>query len=233
MNPFSQSEGSGPLVSVIIPVFNGQQYLSEAIDSVLDQTYSNLEIIAVDDGSTDESSRILISYGSRIRYLHQNNQGTASARNSGVHSANGSILAFLDQDDLWVRDKLKRQVEILKESAATQVVFGMVQQFISPEMSPAFRARIRCPAQAVSGYLPSVMLIRKEAFLEIGYFNSKWRLGEWADWYMRCTRSNLPKEIVPAVVAKRRLHSNNKGLVMAANRKEYIGVLRAGMHKSK
>ncbi len=103
-------------VSVVIPTYNRAHLLSLAIDSVFEQTFSDFEIIVIDDGSTDNTAELLHSrYADKIRYFHQENQGTAVARNSGVDKATGKYIAFLDNDDLWTRDKLKLQVAIMED----------------------------------------------------------------------------------------------------------------------
>ena len=99
-----------PRVSVIIPVYQGDRFLTEAIESVLNQTYTNYEIIVVDDGSTDNSCGVLQPYREKIRYIYQENQGVAAARNRGIQMAQGELIAFLDQDDFWLPDKLTLQV---------------------------------------------------------------------------------------------------------------------------
>lgn len=101
-----------PLISVVIPTYNRAHYVCEAIDSVLAQTYKNIEIIAVDDGSTDNTKDIIQQYSSRIKYIYQNNAGPSAARNNGIKQSNGDLIAFLDSDDIWLAEKLERQVEI-------------------------------------------------------------------------------------------------------------------------
>ena len=98
------------IVSVIIPVYQGDRFLADAIESVLNQTYTNYEIIVVDDGSTDNSLEVLDPYFDKIRYVFQENQGVAAARNRGIQIARGELIAFLDQDDFWLPDKLALQV---------------------------------------------------------------------------------------------------------------------------
>ena len=98
-----------PLVSVIIPVYNGEKYLRESIDSIFSQTYTPIEVIVVDDGSTDQSKAIARSFP-QIRYLFQNNSGHASARNRGIRAANADYISFLDSDDLWLPEKLLLQI---------------------------------------------------------------------------------------------------------------------------
>jgi GT2 family glycosyltransferase len=106
-----------PLVSVIIPVYNSAKYIHKAIDSVLEQTYSNYEIIVVDDGSTDETRQKLQPYRDKIRYVFQENQGSAVARNLGINLAKGDLVAFLDSDDLWsMPEKLEKQVACFQEN---------------------------------------------------------------------------------------------------------------------
>ena len=99
-----------PRVSVIIPVYQGDRFLAEAVESVLNQTYTNYEIIVINDGSTDNSNDVLQPYLDKIRYVYQENQGVAAARNRGIKIARGEFLAFLDQDDFWLPDKLASQV---------------------------------------------------------------------------------------------------------------------------
>ena len=99
-----------------MPNFNGSEYLDEAIQSVLHQNYNNIELIVVDDGSTDSSVHILKKYGSKIKFITQSNSGAASARNVGMSHAKGEIIALIDADDIWHLDKISKQVEILLEN---------------------------------------------------------------------------------------------------------------------
>jgi len=107
--------GNGPLVSVAIPVFNGQATVAEAVRSVLSQTYRNLEVIVVDDGSTDGTWDILASFGSSIRAIRQPNAGIAAARNAGLAAAQGELMALMDSDDLCEPERLAAQVRFLAE----------------------------------------------------------------------------------------------------------------------
>src|SRR3712207_1758560 len=103
-----------PLVSIVIPNYNYGRYLNQAINSVFDQLYHHIEIIVVDDGSTDESAEVLATYGNSIRVVQQRNQGVSAARNAGAEVACGDVLAFLDADDVWMPNKLQRQMESLQ-----------------------------------------------------------------------------------------------------------------------
>jgi glycosyltransferase involved in cell wall biosynthesis len=106
---------SPPLVSVVMPAYNVAWCITKAIDSVLAQHHSQIELIIVDDGSTDNTAEVLKSYGDRIRVLHQPNSGQSSARNTGIRAARGKYIAFLDADDWWLPEKLQQQVELLEK----------------------------------------------------------------------------------------------------------------------
>jgi glycosyltransferase involved in cell wall biosynthesis len=111
---------TGPLVSVVIPTFNRATTIVRAVESVLQQTYRPLEVVVVDDGSTDKTPEVLQAYGSAIVYVRQDNAGPAAARNRGIRESKGDLVAFLDSDDLWRETKLARQVAVL-ERAGPQV----------------------------------------------------------------------------------------------------------------
>jgi glycosyltransferase involved in cell wall biosynthesis len=137
-----------PLVSVVIAAYNGAQYLPEAIDSALAQTYPKVEVIVVDDGSTDSTAEVVGAYGARVRYLYQQNAGTAAARNTGIQSAQGELIALLDQDDRWLPEKLARQVPLffdeprvgLVHSGGIRRADGSNNQYLQPQAQPG-RAR--------------------------------------------------------------------------------------------
>ena len=116
-----------PVISVVIPVYNGERYLADAIQSVLDQTYRNFEVIVVDDGSTDGSADVAQRFGEAIRYVHQANGGVCKARNAGIAAARGAYIAFLDQDDLWLHDKLAAQVAYLDSHPEAGAVYCQCQ----------------------------------------------------------------------------------------------------------
>ncbi len=112
-----------PLVSAIIPVHNGERFLGDAIRSVLDQTYDAVECVVVDDGSTDRSASVAASFGERVRVLRKPHGGVASARNAGVAATSGPLVAFLDADDIWLPEKLERQVRCWQASPQAGMVY--------------------------------------------------------------------------------------------------------------
>lgn len=220
-----------PLVSTIIPAFNGEKHLEETLESALDQTWPAQEIILIDDGSTDSTARIADKFAGKLRYVHQPNQGTASARNAGVAVAGGEYLAFLDQDDLWMPEKLSSQVSAFRENPALDLVFCYLQQFISPELEPESGKHIRCAPNPIRGILTSTMMASRSGFSKAGNFDSQWQLGEWSDWYAHALEAGLKTHVLRDVLVRRRLHENNKGLARREYLKEYPRLLKASLDR--
>jgi glycosyltransferase involved in cell wall biosynthesis len=154
-----------PLISVIIPVYNCDRYLGEAIESVLSQTYQPLEILIIDDGSTDKSAEIAKSFIPSVKYYYQSNSGSCSSPlNYGIKLSQGDFLAFLDSDDLWLKDKLIIQSQCFAKNSHLDIVFVHVQQFISPELDNVIRQRFEIPKEIIQGIHRGTMLIKKQSF---------------------------------------------------------------------
>jgi len=221
------------VVSVVIPVRNGEAYAREAIESVLSQTYDRVQIIVVDDGSSDDSARVVQSFGSRVRYCYQPWSGAAAARNRGVELANSGWIAFLDADDLWEPDKLRKQLLAFADHAAIDMVFGHVQQFYSPELPDEIRRTIHIPSQAGPGYHVGTLLMKTNTFRRVGAFLPQLKMGEFAEWYARATAAGLSSMMLPDVVMRRRVHANNMGRREQHNRLDYVRALRAGLEEKR
>jgi glycosyltransferase involved in cell wall biosynthesis len=192
-----------PLVSVVIPVFNGERFLREAVESVLAQKYSPLEIIMVDDGSTDGTADVARSLPETVRYLHQTNQGPAAARNRGIEHAQGSLIAFADADDLWPEDKLALQLPYLMRDPAAEIVMGRIQQVLLSETGAENFAE---PAFSVN--LGSA-IIRKSVFERVGLFDETMRYSEDVDWFMRAREGGAAIVTIDAVTLLYRQHDQN------------------------
>jgi glycosyltransferase involved in cell wall biosynthesis len=199
-----------PLVSCILPVYNGKRYLREAIESVLAQTYRALEIIVIDDGSTDGTVDVLAGYGDRLRHVRQTNAGPAAARNHGIALAGGAFIAFQDADDVWHRDKVKRQIERFEARPELELSIGHVQNFWIPDLKEeADRFRDHRLAQPGPAFGPPSLLVRRSLFEKVGLFNPKMRLSSDTDWFLRAAELRVTMEIVPEVLFYRRWHNNN------------------------
>lgn len=220
-----------PLVSVIIPVYNCERYLAETIESVLAQTYQPLEMILMDDGSTDGSAEVANRFAHSVRYCSQSNGGIGAARNRGADLAQGNFLAFLDADDRWVTDKLERQIEAFDDEPELDAVFGHVRQFISPELDKEAASKILCPSELMPGYIAGAMLIRRSAFYRVGPFQVSWKVGEFIDWYLRAIELGLKMTLLPDLVLWRRLHGANQGIRERQAVTDYVSILKASIDR--
>jgi glycosyltransferase involved in cell wall biosynthesis len=147
-------------ISVVIPCYNAAAYVGEAVRSVLMQTLPPHEVIVIDDGSTDASATVLSEFGSSVTLVRQTNQGVAAAVNHGVSKARGEAVAFLDADDLWMADKLERQVAVLTPEPSLDAVFTHLTQFVSPELPAGARACLKGDGTVMAGLVKGTMLIR-------------------------------------------------------------------------
>jgi len=219
------------LVSIILPVYNGEQYLAEAIESVLAQTYRPIEVIVVDDGSTDTSAHVAKSFASRVRYCFQKHSGAAAARNRGIALAHGEYLSFLDADDLWVKDKLTHQLMAFQHDTELDMVFGHVEHFFSPELDENAKARIRKPPEIMPGYSQVTILITKDKFLDVGWFNTNWQVGEFIDWYSRAVQKGLRSQMLAEVVTKRRIHTAHQNIINREAQTDYLRIIKASLDR--
>lgn len=220
-----------PLITVIIGVYNAARYLGEAIDSVLAQTHRRVELIVVDDGSTDGSGRIAQSYGMPVRCISQANGGMAAARNRAIPEAQGSYLSFLDADDRFPPDKLRAQLAVFDADPGLDVVYGHVTEFLSPDLDVNARALLRAPAHDVPWPTPNLMLVRRGSFLRVGLFSTELKVGIGVDWYARANELGLRSAVPPIVVLERRLHAENNGIRQRESKPQYLHVLKAALDR--
>jgi len=203
-----------PLISVVIPNYNYGRYLPQAIDSALAQSYPHLEVIVVDDGSTDDSAAVQRQYGERVRWLQQRHQGVSAARNWGIQESRGEVVAFLDADDIWHPAKLERQAALLRNPAVGLVYCGV--QYITAAGQPLATnvagqrgrvlqelALLRAPGVPVNG---STLLVRQACLQRTGGFDVA--LSTSADWDL-CRRiaCHYEIELVREPLVLYRLHA--------------------------
>jgi len=220
-------------VTAIIPAFNAAKYLAEAIESVLSQTPKPYEIIVVDDGSTDETVRVANSFIPHIKLIRQKNMGAAAARNVAVKMARSEYLAFLDADDLWTSVKLKDQLLYLQTHPEKDMVYGMVEQFISPELPDEHKNKLRVELKTMPAYVAGGMLITKQNFLRVGLFNENLEVGEFIDWFSRAKDLGLSYHVENKVTLKRRIHTTNMGISKKHNLKDYTFLLRESLARKR
>jgi glycosyltransferase involved in cell wall biosynthesis len=221
------------LISCIIPVYNGELYLRESIESVFAQTYRPLEIIVVDDGSTDGTAGSVAAYGDLIKYVWQANAGPAAARNRGVSEAHGQFIAFLDADDLWHREKLERQARHLETRPQLEYCVTHCENFWVPELEEeAKRYRDHRISRPIPGYVTGTLFARRAAFDTVGAFDHSLGHGDGTDWFCRATERGIGGGLLPDVLMYRRLHQGNRSRVLAANsRDQYLRLLKATLDR--
>ena len=209
-----QSNTWRPLVSVVLPVFNGEAYVADAVSSVVAQDYRPLEIIVVDDGSTDRTREIVREI-SEVTLIERAHDGAGAARNAGVRASKGELIAFIDADDLWTPTKLTRQVHALNADPSLEAVFSQLTEFRGDD------AETHSPP--VAAPTVATMLIRRQSFERVGLFDETAATLEGVDWALRAGEQSLRSRVLPEVLYRRRIHSANRSI---ANR-DLAGYLRA------
>ena len=186
---------SRPLVSVAMPVFNGERFLAQAIESVLAQTWSPVETIVVDDGSTDRSADIARGYP--VTYVRQEHSCVAAARNRGVAAAQGELVSFLDHDDVWLPRKLELQVEALARNPSAGICMCRFETWVdgSPDRGASYS----------TGQL-GTLLVRREVFDDVGRFDTSYPAGDDTDWFLRTKDLGVEFVTLDEPLQRYRLH---------------------------
>ncbi len=215
---------SAPKVSVIIPAFNAARYLEAAIQSVFAQTFSDFEVVVIDDGSTDETEQMVKRFGSKLGYRRQEHAGRAHARNTGLTWARGEYIAFLDADDVWKSDRLSRGVRLLDQRSDIGLVHGEVSVIdaegnLKAEETNSLRKTYRFERNFGSGYLwlladhsaifSSTILFRRDLVSRVGFYDETFPIYEDYDWYLRFAFGHSFFLLDPPAVAQYRKHGAN------------------------
>jgi glycosyltransferase involved in cell wall biosynthesis len=202
-----------PSISVIVPVQNGAAFYTSAIATMTAQQYPHLEIIIIDDGSTDDIRHRIDTNSTAVRYHYQQQRGPASARNTGIRLATSPLIAFLDIDDLWTPGHLSRLTDALRAQPDARFAQGLMQQFIQQDAEPILTSgSYRMP------YLGSC-LFRRETLTHLSGFDEHMRMGEDYDFILRCWEQDIPRVCIDEVSLLYRRHSGNmtRGKNNAAN----------------
>lgn len=196
------------LVSVIMPVKNGESYLNESIDSILNQDYHDIEIIIVDGQSTDNTGNIARSY-KQVKYIYQeSNPGIPYAKNLGIDNAEGEFIAFISHDDIWLPHKLSTQIEYMN-THLLQYTITKIKFFLEPgcTIKPGFNENLL--AGDYIGKMPETLVARKSLFDTIGKFNTEFTFMEDIDWFNRASLNNIPMAVIDEVLMYKRIHDTN------------------------
>jgi glycosyltransferase involved in cell wall biosynthesis len=205
-------------VSVIIPVYNSEDYIAEAIESVTAQTYKNIEIIVVNDGSTDNTEAVLKPYMEKIKYFYQENKGVAAARNTGIRLALGEYIAFLDSDDIWLPEKIALQVDYLNRNPSVMLTYSNFKIFNDGKHPDEGILYLNSDIY-IEGYIFTelvnaclistiTVLVRKEVFEKVGLFDEKFVSGEDYELWLRIA-AECKIGYVKEVLASCRKHSQS------------------------
>lgn len=224
-----------PLVSVIIPVFNTEKYIIEALNSVINQTYKNIEIIAVDDASTDSSVKIISDFKDIKLIKLAENMGVGYARNIGIKESTGKFITFLDSDDFWVKEKLKIQIDKLLKDQNIGGVFGKFENFFEKKVEIPPYINKNSFLKPDLGRIKSLgtIMLRKSVFEKVGMFSEKIRSGEDIDWFFRAGDAGIKFTFYPNLLMYRRLHETNLSYSSLNNITTLMEILKSSIQKKR
>jgi glycosyltransferase involved in cell wall biosynthesis len=199
-----------PLISVVIPAYNGEPFLEQAIESAVAQTWPRTEVLVVDDGSTDRSAEIAGS--SSVKLVRQENRGVAAARNRGVDEAEGELLSFLDQDDMLRPEKLERQLEALLAQPEAGMSSCKMRVVLEPGCSVPDWIDPDLFGREVYSVQLGTILVWRRTFERIGRLDDSYRWGNDTDWFMRSREAKVPIARVNEALMLYRVHDQNESL---------------------
>ena len=205
-----------PLVTVIIPVYNYANYIGATLDSVFAQTYCPIEVIVVDDGSTDNSADIVRGYP-EVQYFYQSNQGVSVARNVAIAAAKGEFIAFLDADDLWKPDKLSLQIAYMLENPYIGITGTKAINFLESDTQLPPWLRDDPNWEEVTVIIPSTMVVHKSVFSQVGDFSVDYPVSQDTEWLWRAKDAKIPMFNINEILTLRRFHGSNLSWLMAGS----------------
>jgi glycosyltransferase involved in cell wall biosynthesis len=223
---------SFPLVSIIITVKNGDRYLRSAIDSIRSTGYDPGEIIVV-DGNSEDDTRLVARSVTEVRLIDREGGGLSHAWNVGIFAASGDLIAFLDSDDLWSRNKLPVQVAFMEEHAKTQYTIGRVKFFLEPGYSvPAGLKKALLENDHV-GRIPGTLLGRRNLFDSIGGFETALALAGDVDWFARAKVSQVSMAVLNEVFLYKRVHDHNLSSNARLNSQELLEIFKKSVDRQR
>lgn len=212
-------------ISCIIPVYNGDKYIEECVDSILGQTYPVKEVIVVNDGSEDNTIQLLQQYGDRVTIIDKPHTGLSDTLNHGINLVNSEYIAFLDADDVWMPSKTQVQMEAI-EKHEVEMCFCGLEQFLSPEMTVEQKQKIDLRQSEIKGFSKITMIVRKEVFDRTGLFDTTITTGDFIDWFSRAKALKFSHHMVDETLCRRRLHLTNFTRSDKMDASDYAAILR-------
>lgn len=222
-----------PLVSVIVPVYNGERFLGAALESVARQDYPRLEIVVADDGSADRTAPIARAFPG-VRYVHHPHQGLAATRNAGLAAANGELISFLDHDDLWPPQKLRVQVDYLQRHPEVDYVVAHLRNFLEPGCGRPSWLKPELLERDQVAFSTGTMLARRTVFDRIGEFDRRLTVGDDTDWFARARAAGIVAAALPDVLLHRRIHDrNHTGETLHLVQATTLSILKASLDRQR
>lgn len=201
-----------PLVSIIIPVYNGEDYVKEAIDSALNQTYKNIEVIVVNDGSKDNTEKICLKYKDRIKYYSKANGGVSTALNLAISKSNGEYISWLSHDDLYYPNKIEEQIKFANDNTIVMSDYDLINEksdIICNIVLSNSRINNSLSIPLMKGYINGItLLLPKKAFIKCGEFNPELKCTQDYDMWFRMIKNDYKFFHVPVSLAMSRQHQN-------------------------
>ena len=220
-----------PLVSVIIPTFNREGFLPQALESAFAQDYRPIEIVVVDDGSTDGTVDLLRAWPD-VLCIRRPHRGVSAAYNTGIASSRGSILAFLDSDDLWPANRLTVAIAHFEAHPEIGYVLGRQILFAEPGCQVPSWVKPEWVAVPQDASNTGALLARRETFLRVGGLNTEFASGEDTEWLVRASEAGVPMTRLPEVLVQVRLHGANLSVETFASRKANVfRIARESIHR--
>jgi glycosyltransferase involved in cell wall biosynthesis len=221
---------SSQSVSVVIPVYNGEKFLADAIASVLRQTVSPQEIVVIDDGSTDCTPQIAAGFGPAVSYYRQERQGPPGARNFGIGKTASEWVSLLDADDIWPENSLELQLESIKKNPSLQVVVGYALLWSGPGKEPVASSNDAPGEPRLIMNLGSA-LIRRSLFERLGLLNQELLYCDDWDWFMRARELHIRMHVHNGLVLYYRRHAENLTNNHSLNNRYVVKMLKQSLDR--
>jgi len=218
-----------PIVSVIMPVYNGERFIDFALKSIFSQEYRPLDVIVVDDGSVDATADIIARYH-EARYIAQPHNGLGAALNTGLDAARGEFITFLDSDDWWAPDTLRRQMDRMIAHPEADLVLGKMQNIMEPGSSVVVKTK-NLQAEPMVGLVWGALMVRRRVFDTIGQFNSTLTHAIDVDFFIRAKEAGLRMDIIQEIFLYHRIHGSNMSLQSSS--RDYLQAVKNSIERKR
>ncbi len=216
-------------VSVVIPAHNGARFIGQALESVFAQTMPVYDVWVIDNASTDGTRDVVAAFP-QASYVRTEIANVGAARQLGVERSKGKLIAFLDQDDVWLPHKTEQQLAFFENDSSLGAVIGQQCMFLEPGTVKPHWLKESFIGTPLPGYLPSALMVRREAFLSMGGFNAHYLMNSDVAWFFKAEQMGLKLGIVNAVVVKKRIHAENDSNNIRLSQSELMRVIKQSLH---